>query len=465
MLADAMVPHASVYRWLLFVDPAFRKLTQELTAELGDDFTPAAQSLYGELESPAYKSVLLLMMGASRMPGSLGLLKSAASGNGEHRLACAASYALGLLGDDEARRFLMDRYRSLHPDPDDYEPGQLKEVIEAALGASGEKAIPFLLEQARIQDAAEDATDGPPRAGDRFYADEWSLANLRIDHLSPEVRKTFLAETDPRIRSSLLVGLARNASPEIYGFLADVASQEPDARKDILYALGHVVSGEMLGPVPAPLTDSLRRIFRTEGSEPLPKDASDFQSWIALGCRLGGAEEMDRVRSLFKVDFDQLYGDKAAEVRDSMAFSLGRMAKGGALFTEFLNALPETVDRSTLLAASLRHEESCLRLGKDDVQALLAGIQKQSPGSLEICRMLWPLGRAAVEQDAIVGTLDRLYAGGPEKILKGTLIDTAGKLGAPSTSPSWKESSMRKPVPSCDSRRRGNSWPSATKRT
>jgi HEAT repeat protein len=431
MLADANAPHASAYRWLLFVDPAFRKLIHELQAELGDEFPKAAQALYGEVESPAYKSVLLLMMGAIRAKGSLGLLKMAASGTGDHRVNCAASYALGLLDDDDARRVLMDRYRSLSHDPDDYKPGQLKEVIEAGLAASGEKAIPFLLEQARIQHAAEDVKEGPPGADERYYAAESLLASLRIDHLSPELKKLFLTETDPRIRSSLLVGLARNSSAEVFEFLADVAEQEPRHRLDVLYAVGKIVSDEMLGALPGPLADSLRRIFLQAGPETL-KDRTDLQSWIHLGCRLGGAEEMARLRPLFKMDFDKLYGEHGPDVRDTIAYSLGRMKDAGNVLSDFLKELPETLDRSVLIAVALRHPESEMELGPDAIQALLAGIQKQEPGSLKICWMLWPLARSSVEQEAIMSTLAGVFASGKEQLLKWTVIDTAGKLGPPS---------------------------------
>jgi hypothetical protein len=428
MLQDAAVPHASAYRWLLFADPDFRGLVQELERELGTRFPDAVDGLYGELQSPAYKSVLLLLLGASRARGSVALLKSAA-GSEDHRVACAASYALGVVDDDDARRFLMDRYRSVVEHPGDYKPGQLKGVLEAGLAASGEKAIPFLLEQAQIANAALDAQEGAPQAGDRYYVSEDCLANLRIDRLSPELKDLYRTETDPRIRSSLLVGLTRNPSAEMYEFLAKDAEDEPRHRLDILSAVGTVISNEMSGSVPDPLADPLRRIFRHGAREHL--EASDLQSWIALGCRLGGAEDLDRLRPLFTMDLGKVYGNQAPEVRETLAYSLGRVKDGGKTLSEFLQALPEAEDRSVLLAAALRHEDSGITLGPQEIRTVLTGLKKQEPNSIEVCRMLWPLARAKVEQGAILETLGEVYSGGTAQI-RGTVLDTAGKMGAAS---------------------------------
>jgi hypothetical protein len=428
MLRYAGVPHASTYRWLLFVDPDFQRLVQDLDRELGADLPEAAQTLYGELDSPAYRCALLLILGGGRSRGSVGLLNRA-SASEDHRVACAASYALGLSGNEEARRLLMDRYRSLVRNPDDHKPGELKAAVEAGLAASGEKAVPFLLEQARLANAALDAREGPPEPGERYYVGEACLASLRIDHLSPELKELFLTESDPRIRSSLLVGLARNPSLEVYGFLAEAAEAEPSRRLDVLQAVGRVISGEMAGPLPSSLADPLRRIFRS--GDPQSLQGMDLQSWIALGCQLGGADDLARLRPLFKMDLAKLGGESGPDVRDSLAFSLGRIKDGGKALSEFLEALPEGEDRSGVLAAALRHEESGVPLGPDEIRTLLGGIEKQDPGSIDVCPLLWPLARARVDQEAILGTFERVYADGTATI-RATVLDTAGKMGSPS---------------------------------
>jgi hypothetical protein len=307
----------------------------------------------------------------------------------------------------------------------------LKGVVEAGLSACGERAVPLLLEQGRAELTGYDMEDGPPSSDERFLVTEWLLADLRIDHVSPEMKARILSETDPRLRSSMLVALARNASPDVYRFLAETAEQDVRHRGDILRVVARALGNdEVQGMDVAPLTDSLGRIFRQVELEKL-RDPLDIQSYFALGCRLGISENLDRLRPLLKLDFDKLGGEDAPDVRDSMAYWMGRMKGGEKLFEEFLQGIPDETIRRQMLEAFRRHPDSPVNTPVD-ILKLAGSLTKQETLDEGGSMTLWVLSRATTEKETILSAFRGVY----ERSAPGArarLTDTAAGLGAVST--------------------------------
>lgn len=175
--------------------PEYRRFCREFLAAAGRDVVPIVESLLPDCRSPQAKFLLVSVLGDAHAPEAVPLLKKLLDAESDRSTVQAALFSIGMSNTSEGFEFLTEFIRSGKAGGPN-EPAGFQRVVIAALGQQGERALDFLLEEAR-RNTAENQHPNP-----------YIIGGIRGRGAVERLQSLVRADPDPMIRLGAAMALA-----------------------------------------------------------------------------------------------------------------------------------------------------------------------------------------------------------------------------------------------------------------
>lgn len=390
----------------------FIEMADAFCKQAGDNLVPICRGLLSDLESESSSALVAAILGHSKREDAFDLLKELleqGKGPPESReLFSSAVYSIGMIRSPQSAPFLLKLY-SETPDARKSFSERFGTPLMAALGMCGSEGVRVLKEAALMELKSEDQPTW--EEGLRWY--RWShLGLVNSPEAFGELKSIASQESDIRLRGMAIAAMGQSSDPEQRAYLAELYSRDtsPEIRRAILEALRDGAGSSsieweaMRTRLAGPLASILKDTRLPSGNE-----MTDYAA-ISLACAANTPESAAYMNEWIRVASNGAYG---ASEYDWIDIAVRALAAQGASMDR-IDALLEgkgvsAQDRISYLSGLVNFSMAPAG-GTKHVREIIDYLDKAKERDATFFNALHALGRIPEAQEELETCIDRMVA-------------------------------------------------------